>query len=338
MNEDFYITLIYKQLNEAVSPEELSQLSSWENASEENKLTARSVRVAWEASGQIKNTPKIDLDAQFDQLQKALQLQEASPQVTSLPKRKNSRRFYLRIAAAILLLPVLYFTLNNLFYSNGPKWVEVTTSDGEQETITLMDGSMVTLSENSTLSYPGTFSESERRLSLTGKAFFEVNAEADRPFIVSGSTIQVEVLGTAFSVSDGSMGSATEVMVQEGKVAVSTKTTEQEIILQANESVIYQESSEVLEKTEDWNPNDLAWYTRRLTFSETPVEEVIKVLADYYRIEIRMEDTSLSSCTFDSTFDDEPLEIIITSLETVYGIEVNQLNERTYVFKGGSCQ
>src|SRR5690606_33552997 len=83
----------------------------------------------------------------------------------------------------------------------------IETPIGSQYTVVLPDGSKVWLSSASKLRYPVHFSENERRVTLTGEAYFEVKSSYSTttarkiPFIVSSGNQQVEVLGTQFNIS-----------------------------------------------------------------------------------------------------------------------------------------
>ncbi|MBL1409464.1 FecR family protein [Sphingobacterium faecale] len=70
-----------------------------------------------------------------------------------------------------------------------------------QYRVTLSDGTKVWLNSISSLRYPVQFSGSERRVALSGEAYFEVHKDASRPFIVESDGQEVKVLGTKFNVS-----------------------------------------------------------------------------------------------------------------------------------------
>lgn len=94
---------------------------------------------------------------------------------------------------------------------------QYTTEIAELETITLSDGSVVTLGANSRIEEH--FSERERRVTLvSGDAFFEVARSPDRPFFVDAGAATVRVTGTKFDVRRRSAG--VDVAVLEGEVHV----------------------------------------------------------------------------------------------------------------------
>ncbi|MCS3632135.1 transmembrane sensor [Salinibacter ruber] len=104
------------------------------------------------------------------------------------------------LAAAVLVLCAV---------AVGAWWwqqpVSVTTAAGEQTTVVLPDGSTVELNGGTTLAYDRGFQSlpfvpaAQRRVQLTGEAFFEVD-DGDRPFHVTTPNARVEVLGTTFDV------------------------------------------------------------------------------------------------------------------------------------------
>lgn len=338
MSEDFYIGLIYKQLDGKLTPEEDHQLSDWETSSPENALTARSVREAWKLSGNLKSMPELDLDQEFLDLQVKMGQKQAVPKVVALPKAKRNWRRNLSIAAAILFLPLLFFTIIQINGNRPIQWVEVQTGAGEKQVISLVDGSSVTLNENTFLKYPTRFNGEERLIEFSGEAFFEVESDPEQPFKINTEHLVVEVLGTAFSVTDRNGVGQSKVIVQEGKVAVSTSDDAQKMELIANDMAIYTLENKSLQKERDPSLNSLAWVTNRLVFQDTPFPELIKTLETTFGLTIQFANTDLEDCTFNDVFEDEDLSTIWTTLETVFGLTVEEVEENTFLLKDGSCQ
>ena len=71
---------------------------------------------------------------------------------------------------------------------------------GGEYCLKLSDGTIVYLNAESKLSYPVTFSETERKVHLVGEAFFDVQKDTTKPFIVDMDSLQIRVLGTEFGV------------------------------------------------------------------------------------------------------------------------------------------
>jgi transmembrane sensor len=91
---------------------------------------------------------------------------------------------------------------------------------------TLPDGSIVTLNKGSQISYPSRFKSKTREVVLKGEAFFKVEPNKNKPFIVRANNIQITVVGTSFNVK--TENGITEVVVETGIVQVTTtdKTVE----------------------------------------------------------------------------------------------------------------
>ncbi len=60
----------------------------------------------------------------------------------------------------------------------------------------LPDGSTVTLSKNSSITYSGRFKGDKRKINLKGEALFDVKANKNKPFIVEVNDVTITVLGT----------------------------------------------------------------------------------------------------------------------------------------------
>ncbi len=88
--------------------------------------------------------------------------------------------------------------------------------------LTLSDGTKVWLNAASSLKYPVYFSGSERKIEITGEAYFEVSKDAHRPFIVQkkNENLKVEVLGTHFNINAYDDEIAAKITLLEGKVNV----------------------------------------------------------------------------------------------------------------------
>ena len=76
----------------------------------------------------------------------------------------------------------------------------LTTTRGEQTKVRLPDGTLVFLNSASSLKYPTSFA-GERRVELTGEAYFEVAHDKEKPFRVISNGQEVKVLGTHFNIN-----------------------------------------------------------------------------------------------------------------------------------------
>lgn len=88
-------------------------------------------------------------------------------------------------------------------------------------TISLSDGTQVWLNSESSLRYPAAFTGSERRVEITGEAYFEVTHNAAMPFLVTKNDMEIKVLGTHFNINTYNDEGTSKVTLLEGSVKVS---------------------------------------------------------------------------------------------------------------------
>lgn len=225
-----------------------------------------------------------------------------------LPAVKVRTHSYWMSAAAVLVI----MSAALFFYTTSP--VTVSTQMAEIKNITLSDGSMVTLNENSKVSYPRYFI-SKRNIELEGEAFFEVKHEAERPFVVQTKQLVVNVLGTSFLVN--SAKNKPFVNVKSGKVAVKNKLTEDHLVLIAGQGAGL--LSGTLQKKQLNNENYLAWKTKELAFTDNPLKEVFTTLENYYHVKITTDHTDPLNCKVTTRFKNETLEGVLKELKLLFG-------------------
>ena len=174
------------------------------------------------------------------------------------------------IAASILvLLAVGAYTLLR------PKTITL-AANAEAIAYHLPDGTQVTLSPHSTLSYQ----ENQcRDVELEGCAFFQVKHDEEHPFDVRGERGHVRVLGTQFQVDERT--DTPVVMVTSGKVFFSSKDTGKGILLTKGQQARLLMGADKPEMQGICRVNDVAWATHQLHFDNTPLAEVLQELSRY---------------------------------------------------------
>jgi ferric-dicitrate binding protein FerR (iron transport regulator) len=152
----------------------------------------------------------------------------------------------------------------------------------------LADGSHVWLNTGSSVTYPVAFGNDERKVTITGEAYFEVAHDASRPFIVKKADMEVTVLGTHFNVNAYDDENAIKTTLLEGKVKVSQSSivNRQSAILKPGEQAVLVANSPF---TIDHSPDldqIMAWKNGYFHFGNTGIAELMKQLARWYDIDI----------------------------------------------------
>ncbi|MDW3646805.1 MAG: FecR domain-containing protein [Bacteroidia bacterium] len=333
MKEDFYISLLYKKLSGEIEPEEADELEKWITASSENKLIAEQIRIAWEESPALAAKPQVDLDQAFLELESKM---DAPIPIMGKSKKLAMRSRWMQIAAAITFLLAAAFLLSD-FLSPTVEFKEIVNSRDSDMELELEDGSQITLRPNSKLKHPTQFSEDLREVQLEGEAFFEVEHNASRPFIIRTPGEKVQVLGTKFRVQALPGSTESIVQVESGKVSFEANGVEGKLILEAGEKGIFDKSEKSFEEISASNPNEMSWATAKFLFEDTKLSDVFDIISDHYGIEIIAEIEDIE-CSLTASFEDESIQDILESISEIFDISFEKVSETSYTLKGGPCE
>ena len=207
--------------------------------------------------------------------------------------------------------------------------------------IHLNDGSDVTLSPKSYLSYPSEFADSARIVYLTGEAIFSVKKQG-QTFMVHTGKVVTKVLGTRFVVSAFDDDRNITVQVQTGKVSVYVdKPSEKEVkglIITANQAAVFEKSANQLSKTLVENPEKLpnGAVESILKYDEVPLPVILRDMEKSYGIPVQFDADSFWACKITVAFSDESmydkLSILCKTVSASYEIVDGQI-----VVSGKGC-
>ncbi|ATP57191.1 anti-sigma factor [Pedobacter ginsengisoli] len=168
----------------------------------------------------------------------------------------------------------------------------ITTPKGGQYQISLPDGSKVWLNAASSLSYPLRFNKKERKVELTGEAYFEVAHNTALPFKVKTANQQVEVLGTHFNVNAYQDEKSAKTTLLEGSVKISQIQSNVSKLLKPGQQAIVTNAISVIDvDTEE----AIAWKDNLLMFNEDNLDHIMRMIARWYNVEIVFNDDSLKT-------------------------------------------
>jgi ferric-dicitrate binding protein FerR (iron transport regulator) len=142
-------------------------------------------------------------------------------------QRKQRTLNFFRYAAIFLVLiaiPALIYTLSTKNPEGPLTYTTVAADYGQISKVVLPDSSVVWINSGSAIKYNNWFSATNRDIELEGEAFFKVTHNDDVPLIVSNSDLRVKVLGTEFSVSAYSEEENIQVVLEKGKVELTSAT------------------------------------------------------------------------------------------------------------------
>lgn len=303
-------------------------LLSWIEGNKE--VPSKEVESIWDLSGSYKSGYKPDVEKGLSRLKDSMK--NSSEKSKVVPMNTN-RRVWMQLAAAIALVLAIGFTWKTFIYN--PVINEITELEQQKE-IFLADGTLVTLNQNSNLSYPEDFKGNTRTVILSGEAFFEVAHNPEKPFVIKTKEASVKVLGTSFNLRANSDESFTEVEVATGKVALNVNQSKNTLILTANEKGVYEHGVKLEKKSAPYQ-NAQAWRTGELKFKDLALSEVVLLLERRFRISINL-DEKISHCKFTSNFDKgTSIKEVFASMERILSVEIEEGVDGGYSIGGDSC-
>ena len=215
----------------------------------------------------------IDADAanlkEFMSLRKsydALVWQDADELKTGRDKLLSLRTFTMkamRIAAIFVLAFGLSYVLIQALQKENVEMQTVYVPAGQRTQVTLADGTMVWVNGKSTLTFPSQFASRTRKVELDGEAYFEVQKDPEKQFIVSTAhQSAIKVLGTKFNVKAYKHSEEITTTLIEGKVHFEFNNTAQKpqyITMAPGQKLIYYSQSGKTELYTTSGEGELAW-------------------------------------------------------------------------------
>ena len=244
-------------------------------------------------------------------------------------RKKECRKRRLTVFFSVLAAIILFFAgaVSSTLLKETVKEITLITADDNIGEFRLPDGTKVWLNERSRLTYNDKFSKEERRVTLSGEAFFEVMKESERPFRVMMGNIDVEVLGTSFGASCYKRDSKEEVILKNGSVKVSCAGNNVPVTLKPNERLTYSPfDGNICVDTIDVD-NRYRWYERYLSFDNDRFGDILANIEHRYRVHVK----PLTSVSMDKrlsmTIIHEPLEVIMDVMSTLLPIRYEIHND-----------
>lgn len=224
-----------------------------------------------------------------------------------------------RAAATIVLLAGLGWmfwlrhqgravTYDQLVAATGVEMRETINNTANPLTVSLEDGSRITLDPGSKVGYPAHFRIGQREVFLSGKAFFDIAKDPAKPFFVYANELVTKVLGTSFTVRSFAHEQEVSVAVKTGKVAVfsredpevAEKQSTHEltgVVIEPNQQIVFVRKTVKITKSIVPEPEVVAHTpSHGLEFDEEPVSAVFEALHVTYGIEIIYDKNIMDDC------------------------------------------
>lgn len=268
----------------------------WINRSEAHRDAYRTLDRAWAIAGTAASDPALSN--------------------APIPNLGSTRRWRgLAIAATVLLMiGVGGTTLPDLLFTERHHAAQTfQTGTGQRTTITLVDGSVVTLDSDTEMRF--TDLTEERRVDLMrGRAFFQVASNSARPFIVNAAGKTVRAVGTAFEVSMDRGEIA--VVLAEGKVRVEEPQTRA-----GNGTDMTPGRQLVISHDRKWTLSNVdvkketSWTKGRLVFMNDPLSKAVAEVNRYSTRKLTFRDGTIPDQQIVGVFSAGDVDGFVKALE-----------------------
>jgi len=291
---------------------------------------------------------------------------DESTDADMVTRRKRRRRrlvTYLALSSfAVITSAILYYQQRDNFrLTEQAKSETIVTQKGSRSQTLLADGTTVWLNADSKLHYNNDFSGATREVTLEGEAFFDVVKQANQPFIVHTSGIDIKVLGTAFNVKSYPEDKNVETTLYRGLVEVfrHEEPSKKPIKLTPNHTLILskQAANEPEQLSKEKRPLakealaphaiipidstkqeseriETAWVYDQLKFDVIPFEEVAKKLERWFNVTITFTDEKVKKINVYGSFTDETVEEAFAALK--FGFPINYKINKHVILIGSS--
>lgn len=309
-------TLLCKYLLDEADAEERAWVEEWKERDPGNMALLVSLGKVLDTAAANERTVAADTGYAWSQLREKIDDKPALIAVKS-----GSRFTWLKVAAVLLVVL-------------GAGWWFLTRNQPEQVyagpvNTVLSDGSQVELSNGAKLALARGFSSSNRKVTLTGAASFDVQGSAENPFVIALGRNEVKVLGTRFMINYEPGAATLKVHVSSGKVMVINHDKKDSVLL----------TDGMLLQSDDNRPSfRIASHVtdmgkRSLSFQDTPLEEVLHTITEVYDIKVEVMDTDLLKLPVRANFTDESTEEVMKSLALMLNASYEKVNDRQYKLK-----
>lgn len=163
----------------------------------------------------------------------------------------------------------------------------MSTPRGRQFSIVLPDGTRVWLNAASSIRYPTVFAGNDRKVELSGEAYFEVAKDVKRPFIVHTMSTVTQVLGTSFNVNAYEEDGIVRTTLLEG--SVRTGEPQDNVLLSPGEQAQLKPGGKLKVDHHANTDQVLAWKNGAFNFQNATLHEVMRQLARWYDLEVVYE-------------------------------------------------
>ena len=174
---------------------------------------------------------------------------------------------------------------------------ELEVPRGGEYKVRLADGTLVYLNSATRMKYPVKFDEKERKVYLSGEAYFEVAKDPERPFFVEMEGVEVRVYGTSFNVNTHQKGNIQTVLVK-GSIGVKVLSSGMESVIRPGQMAEFKQGNTKVDVKDVNVAVYTDWKDGIFRFENQRLEDILAVLSNWYDMTVFYQTVSVKELHF----------------------------------------
>ena len=174
---------------------------------------------------------------------------------------------------------------------------ELEVPRGGEYKVRLADGTLVYLNSATRMKYPVKFDEKERKVYLSGEAYFEVAKDPERPFFVEMEGVEVRVYGTSFNVNTHQEGNIQTVLVK-GSIGVKVLSSGMESVIRPGQMAEFKQGNTKVDVKDVNVAVYTDWKDGIFRFENQRLEDILTVLSNWYDVDVFYQTASVKELHF----------------------------------------
>ena len=174
---------------------------------------------------------------------------------------------------------------------------ELEVPRGGEYKVRLADGTLVYLNSATRMKYPVKFDEKERKVYLSGEAYFEVAKDPERPFFVEMEGVEVRVYGTSFNVNTHQEGDIQTVLVK-GSIGVKVLSSGMESVIRPGQMAEFKQGNTKVDVKDVNVAVYTDWKDGIFRFENQRLEDILAVLSNWYDMNVFYQTVSVKELHF----------------------------------------
>ncbi|WP_312336747.1 FecR domain-containing protein [Sphingobacterium sp.] len=190
---------------------------------------------------------------------------------------------------------------------------------GKQQKVHLKDSSTVLLFPGATLKIAADFNQTNRKVSLSGRAYFKVTHNSQKPFEVQAECLTTKVLGTSFEVNTDRLDHQQTITLHTGKVNI--RDNKRALAnLRPNQQFIYDQKKLLYKVVHVDASQTLSWINGELSYDLVPLQQICLDLEKWYNVKIEIKDRQLADKKISTSFKDTPIQEVLHIISLATGM------------------